>query len=95
MKLEPGDVIDLIKKLRRLMQECDTLGYTLEAELKELEPDPEKLEALQFAAAQTRRAAKMTAERSVQFLERLEHTDAYQRQRIARLHDKLGKEPST
>lgn len=70
--VEPGDLVDTVRQLRRLMAEYDSISYTLFASFEELGGKD-----LDEAATRTRRATTLAGERLFQLLSAIERLPVY------------------
>lgn len=89
-QLKPGDVLDVVRTLRRLMVQVKSAGYTLYADFDELGGD-----SLEQEAEKTRRTLELASTRISALVTHLEKTKAYTKikdEHEARNKDKDSKE---
>jgi hypothetical protein len=85
-KLQPGDVLDVIIKLRKLMSQAETASFTLYASFNELGGP-----ALEKEAEKARHTLELATARVASLLASIEKTDYFQelrRETLARRKDR-------
>lgn len=67
----PGDILDVVRKLRTLLSVCETTGYTLYAGFSEIDS------SLDQEASKARHTLELATARVMTFLEKIENTEYY------------------
>lgn len=88
-KLQPGDILDVVQKLRRLMTSAETASYTLYASFEELGD-----RALEVEAEKARHTMELATARVYSLLAAIERTPSYvamRQETLARRGDRSRK----
>lgn len=79
---QPGDLIEIVRRLRRLISAYDNAQYVIHGSFQTIDP------TLEVLAQQLRPAVDDTASLICGFLERIEALPAYVEQRTVRLEER-------